>query len=246
MKYFFDTIETIPQGVGWEYFSGIHLVWLALFVAFAVYMSMLYRRSDTEKRAKIRKMMSWLIIGDEIFKMIMLAIGDRYMWDYLPLHLCSINIFIIAYHARRPNKMLDNFLYAICIPGALAALLTPTWYTLPLFNFMHLHSFTVHILLVTYPVMLLASGEIVPDIKIVPKCILFVLIMAIPIYGINLLLDTNFMFLMFADPGNPLLLFEDIFGWHLIGVPIIESVVVFILYTPYYIIRSIKNKASHA
>ena len=43
--------------------------------------------------------------------------------------------------------------------------------------------------------------------------------MAVPVYLINLLLDTNFMFLMYAEPGNPLLLFEQYLGHHLWGLP---------------------------
>lgn len=242
MEYFLDTVETIPDGVGWEYFSGLHVCWLAAFILFAVWMSLYYRKSAAEKRAKIRKIISGFIILDELFKMAMLIIGGRYMWGYLPLHLCSINIFIIAYHAHKPNKMLDNFLYAICVPAAIAALITPTWYSLPLCNFMHLHSFTVHILLATYPIMLIAGGDIIPDIKILPKCVLFVLVMAIPVYIVNLLLDTNFMFLMYADAGNPLLWFGKTFGWHLLGVPVIESVVILILYTPYYMYKNLNKK----
>ena len=29
MQYFLDTVETIPEGVGFVMFGGLHLVWLA-------------------------------------------------------------------------------------------------------------------------------------------------------------------------------------------------------------------------
>ena len=45
--------------------------------------------------------------------------------------------------------------------------------------------------------------------------------MAVPIYCVNLLLDTNFMFLMYAPDGNPLAWFRDHVGYHWIGFPVL-------------------------
>lgn len=242
MKYFWETVGSIEDGVGFNYFDGTHLAWIFGFIAFAIISSFIYRKSDSKQRDKIRKLFALLIVFDEIFKQVGLISNGLWTTGYLPLHLCSINIFIISYHVFKPNKTIDNFLYAVCVPGALAAILAPTWVELPVLNFMHLHSFTVHILLATYPIMLVAGNDIVVDIKEVPKAILFTFILAIPIYFVNVWLDENYMFLMKAEAGNPLLYFEDWFGCHLIGVPIIESVVVLVLYGPFYMVRNLKNK----
>lgn len=53
----------------------------------------------------------------------------------------------------------------------LAALLFPNWATLPFPNLMHLHSFTVHALLVAYPVMLLLAGSCAPAPGISPSAL---------------------------------------------------------------------------
>jgi uncharacterized membrane protein YwaF len=66
--------------------------------------------------------------------------------------------------------------------------------------------------------------------------------MAIPVYFLNLVLDTNFMFLMEADKGNPLYIFEQIFGHHEIGFPILAAAVLVAMYVPLGIYRKIKNK----
>lgn len=241
MEYFIETVDTIVEGVGFSYYGPLHIMWISIFIGFAIFMSVIYRKSDAKKRDKLRKIMAAAIVADEIWKIFWLILGGNYTVDYLPLHLCSINIFIIAYHVFKPNKVIDNFLYAACIPGALAALLAPTWIELPFLNFMHLHSFTIHILLATYPIMLVAGGDIVPDIKMLPKLILFALCMAVPIYFVNLALDTNFMFLMYAEAGNPLILFEPL-GSHLIGIPVIYAAVVVVLYGPFIVYNKIKAK----
>lgn len=241
MQYFLDTTGTIPAGVGFAQFGGLHIGWLILFVAVTVVNCMWYKKLSDQGKAHWKKAVAILLLLDELFKMAMLAIGGRYTVDYLPLHLCSINIFMILIHAFKPFKVLGVFLYTVCIPGALAALLFPSWTALPLGNFMHLHSFTVHILLALYPIVLFTTGELVPSFKDLPKCLLLLVIMAIPIYGVNLLLNTNFMFLMQADPGNPLLLFEELWGNHLYGYPVIIAGVIVVLYLPLCIYRKIKK-----
>ena len=153
-----------------SYFGPLHLAWLAGAALFAAACVFLYRKSVPARRRHIRWLFAALLLADEAFKVACLLAGGNYRASYLPLHLCSINIFLIALHALCPSRLLDNFLYAICIPAALAALLFPTWVSLPAANFMHLHSFTVHILLASYPIMLTAGGDIRPQAR---YCLLY-------------------------------------------------------------------------
>lgn len=242
MKYFLDTVETIPQDVGFGLFGGLHLIWL-IFSAFVITVNcFLYRKLGELGRKRWKKIVAGLILLDELYKMLMLTIGGRYNLTYLPLHLCSINIFIIAFHAWKPKRIIGVFLYTVCIPGAIAALLFPSWASLPLGNFMHWHSFTVHLLLAMYPIVLAINGEIEIRLKNIPGCLLLLVAMAIPIYFINLLLDTNFMFLMYVEEGNPLLLFEQLWGNHLYGYPVIIAAVLFIMYVPVVLVNTIKER----
>jgi uncharacterized membrane protein YwaF len=89
--------------------------------------------------------------------------------------------------------------------------------------------------------MLIIDGEIKPKFKNMLGCILLLLGMAVPIYFINLLCDTNFMFLMYAEAGNPLLLFEDLMGHHLWGVPVLGGAAVALMYGAYYGFRRLKK-----
>lgn len=242
MQYFLDTVETVPAGLGFSHYDAMHLTWLAVGIIVTVLNCLWYRRLSPGGKDTWKKVVASLIVLDEIFKMVMLFIGGRYDVSYLPFHLCSINIFIIAIHAWKPTKLLSGFLYTVCIPGAIAALLFPTWSSLPLGNFMHWHSFTVHILLTMYPIVLAFDGELAPSVKQLHKYLLLLVAMAIPIYVINLLLDTNFMFLMSADEGNPLYLFEQLWGSHLLGFPVLILAVLIVMYVPLVIMRKAKGK----
>ncbi len=183
-----------------------------------------------------------LLIADELFKDIPLLIMGQFDLSYLPFELCSINIFLIALHAWKPSKLLDNFLYLVCIPGALAAMLFPTWTALPGWNFMCIHSFTVHILLILYPVVLTAAGEICPEWKEVWKSILLLLGLAVIAKLLNRMWDTNFMFLEYANSGNPLKWFETAWGSHLYGFPVIITGVILVMYLPWILTEKRKKK----
>ena len=242
MKYFLDTVETIPSDVGFSLFGGVHIGWIVTFLAVIIANCVFYRKLSEKGRDRWKKVVAILIVLDEIYKTVFLIIGNRNNVSYLPLHLCSINIFIVAFHAWKPFRAVGAFLYTVCIPGAIAALLFPSWTSLPLGNFMHWHSFTIHILLALYPLVLALSGELKLSLKDIPKCLLILVGMAIPIYGINMLLNTNFMFLMYVEEGNPLRFFEQLWGNHLYGYPVIIAGVLIAMYAPVLIINNIKAK----
>ena len=239
MKYLLDTTNTIPEGVGFPLFGTTHLIWLGLCLAFIAGSCILYRNLRSTQREKMRLVFALALIADELFKYAILFVGHRWLPEYLPFHLCSVNIFLIAFHCIRPGKLIDNFLYTVCIPGAVSALLFPNWAVLPFPNLMHIHSFTIHALLIAYPVMLTAAGEIRPSSRYVPKCIVLMLALCIPGIICNFTLDTNFMFLMSADPGNPLYVFEQMWGNHLLGLPILMAGVIVVMYGPRLLLRGL-------
>lgn len=239
---FFMTKETAPEGVGFNTFDMTHLIWLFSGLILCVTAAIVYRKLSEEKRKVLRTVLGCIIVGLEIVKdAVAIGVGD-FGVGHLPFHLCGINILLIGFDLIKQTKTVRNFLYFFCIPGAMLALLFPNWTVLPCLNFFFIHSFIIHILLVMYPVILVSSGEVKPSVKMMPKSILLLVCMAIPIYFINMLCDTNFMFLMEPETGNPLGLFKKYLGNHLWGFPILLPVVMFIMYLPLFIIGKLGRK----
>ncbi|MBR2809682.1 MAG: YwaF family protein, partial [Erysipelotrichaceae bacterium] len=118
--------------------------------------------------------------------------------------------------------------------GALAALIIPIWTNEPLWNFMHLHSVSVHAALVLYPVLLIADG-FKPDFRNLPKVMLGLIVFLIPVYFLNRVLRTNFFFVNDSD-GNVLSkVFAKILGEKLfvLGYLPVLLIVFAILYLPF-------------
>ena len=78
--------------------------------------------------------------------------------------------------------------------------------------------------------------------KDLPGCIALILALAVPVYLFNMKFGTNFMFLMRADKGNPLYWFEQNFGSHLIGFPVIAAAVFLVLLLPPALMRRHRGK----
>ena len=241
MEYLLATTGTIGEGVGFAMFDACHMLWLAGFAVLAAVCCLVYRRLAPVGRKGMRIAMAALIVADELLKMATLLIGGNFSVNYLPLHLCSINLFLIAWHAFRPSKALDNYLYAVCVPAALAALLFPNWTKLPPTSLMHIHSFTFHMLLACYPIMLLAGGDIRPQARYLPKVALLLGCLAAIAGTANHLLGTNFMFLSHATRSNPLYWFEKNWGCHLWGYAVLAPLLVLGLYAPEWV-HAIRNR----
>ena len=244
--YFWFTEEIIPEGVGFAHFGPVHLACLALTLLCAVLGALYYRRLGQQGRKRFRYGIAAAMMVDEFFKDISLVILGLWTPEYLPLHLCNINLFVCAFYALRPSKALGNYLYTVCIPGALAACLFPSWTELPPWNFMFLHSTTCHIMLVMYPVAMVAGGDVKPSVKDLPRCLLILCGLAGLAGIVNLIIggDANFFFLCYAEPGNPLYFFEQAFGSHLIGFPVIIAGVLLVMQTPWLLVdRKAKKPA---
>lgn len=241
MSYFWDTQEIIPSGVGFQHYDAVHLGWLMVLVLATLVNCIWYGKMQERGRRNWEKTIAFLLLADELIKAFSLLAQGLFIAKYLPFHLCSINIFVIGIHAWKKSDVLDNFLYTVCIPGTLAAMLFPNWTELPLGNLMHIHSFTVHILLIMYPVVLTVNGVIRPKARGIPKCLLLLVLMAGLALVVNLLLDTNFMFLMYATEGNPLYIFQNMWGSHLWGFPVIIAGVLMVLYIPLELWRNRKK-----
>ena len=235
--------DNIPEGFGFSHFSALHFFWLFLCIAVAVGCCLLYWKLKPKGRRNMLWIMTALLLGDEIWKVAWLLSLGLFTHSYLPFHLCSINIFLILFFTVKPNQTVGNFLYAICIPTTTAALLFPTWTKLPFWNFMHLHSFSVHILLLVIPLMLTFGGDIKPSLRKLPGSLLLLLGLALLAKGVNHLYGTNFMFLESVSKGNPLKIFEDLWGNHYFGFPILGVLMITVMYTPVLILQKHRNKA---
>ena len=90
--------------------------------------------------------------------------------------------------------------------------------------------------------MLTWAGEIKPSARLVPKCIALLAVLCIPGILVNFLWGSNFMFLMYAEPGNPLYIFEQLWGNHLLGLPILVAAVILLMHGPRLLLKGVLER----
>ena len=240
MSDFWKSVQTIQADYGSAYrsfslFDKTH--WAELLAAFLIIAvcAWIYHRCADVTRHQFLRAVVVLMLADEFMKHAALLCTGQWNVSYLPLQLCSINIFVCWYDAVHDSRWSKEILYALCLPGALIAMLSPSWNKLPIWNLMHLHSYSVHVLLILYPILLLVGG-FHPQVQNIGKVLKFLALTAVPIFILNRLIGTNFFFL--NDPnGNPVtVLFARCFGaqFYLLGFFPLIGLVLAVLYLPWY------------
>lgn len=235
MEHFFTPDSLLPAGVGFSLWDGMHLRWLLICAALIALLCIVCCRLRERGRRALRIGVGCAILLCEVLKdvnLIRFGVFDRW---YLPLHLCGLAVFFSFYHCLRPGKTVGNFLYSTCAPGALFALLFPDWTAYPPFAYHSIVAFTVHSLLVAYPLMQVCSGDLKPDARELPRCFCILLALAVPIYLFDRVFHTNYMFLLAPSPGSPLEWFADLLGnpGYLLGYLPMTAAVWGLLYLPF-------------
>lgn len=249
MSDFWKSVVTMQAERGGDYhayplFGPSHLAELAVAAVFILIVCLWYRRGSAHTRRKILVAVTVLMAVDEVIKYIAMLATGQWSWVYLPLHLCSINLFVCLFNTLFDFDWCKEELYALCIPGAALALLCPGWQSLPVWNLMHLHSQTVHVLLVLYPILLLVGG-FRPDVKRAPQALAFLFGTALPIYYLNKVLHTNFYFLNEPYSNVITILFTKWFGEerYIIGFLPAVALVMAIMYLPWVIMKKAKKRS---
>ncbi len=225
MNKFFDFAVNQQPGAGFGRFSRPHLL-LLLAVLLLLWLAFFFCRKRPGPGRFLLRLSPWLLLLTELGRAALLLALGLYDRGRLPLHLCTLSVYLYFIHMLRPGRTLGQFIYAFSLPGAAFALLFPDWADYPLWHFVSLSSFLLHFLLLLYPVTALALGDIRADIRRLPGCAALMLALALPVLALNRLLGTNYMFLSWPPPGTPLDLFAPLGrpGYLLGFVPLVLAV----------------------
>lgn len=221
--------------LGFELYSLEHIIALVLCTIVFASACRGFLYLGGKGRRKMQLAIGILVLLCEIAREINLAKDGALTIAYLPLHLCSFAVFFTFFHSLKPGQRVGNFIYSICLPGALCALLFPDWTAYPIWCLHSMIGFLSHTLLVSYAFMNVVSGEIKPQVRLLPWSLLTLVSIAAPVYVFDVIFEVNYMFLIWPLPGTPLQIFADIFGNRLFIIGYIPMIAIawLVLYLPY-------------
>ncbi len=218
METFFAFEADLPDGAGFSRFGLFHLAWLAAETVLCVLAARCVPRWKAATRRMVGRIGAVWMAGSELVRIAVLQSGGHWGRTVLPLHLCSMAVWLCLAHAWRGWDWVGQTLYALCLPGACAALLFPDWVIYPPGNYFCLHSFAIHAGTVLYIVAQTADGAIFPRRDACWKPVLFLCAVVPPVYWVDRRMEVNYCFLLQAAPGSPLVLLEKLGApWYLPG-----------------------------
>lgn len=196
-----------PCGMfGWE-----HLLLLCLsllFITCALYFSRHMTKAQVRKTILYATLALWVL---EIIKIVfnLVVNGADQPNSYIPLYYCSLILYcglMSVWGKGLLKRCGDVFLGVGAFVGGAIFLVFPTTSlpNYPLFHYIAFHSFIFHSVMVYLGILVLMRGYVVLKPKDQLPYALVVLVAGGLAFVVNLLLDTNLMFVSKNFPGTPI------------------------------------------
>ena len=168
-----------------------------------------FKNKAFESKHKLNQYLAYLAFVIYLVTIGLAVYADEWtITDFLPLHLCSFSYFISILLLIYKKQWMFEWALMIAVPSAIHAILTPelymgfsNWY---LFDYYFMHGF-----LILVPLYLISVLNYKIRFFSWWKTLLRAQFIMIFVYFINLILKTNYMFLITKPSVNNLLLIGD-------------------------------------
>lgn len=242
----------------WGTFSPIHITSLLLAAAGVMGLYFLLKRRSQKCQTLVLGVLSFSGIAAVIFNL--LAWGSP--WEYLPLHLCSLNALTLPFAVFLRSKRLVNLLLLWSLGAVLAVVMNHAQANFEIVSWTFVFYFVPHVLEFAIPVLLFKLGLVEKDPKCILSTVLITVGMLTAVHLINLglnayftanhitdtagnLVQVNYMYTL--APENPVLaLFRKVIPhnyWYLYATLPVITVYLLAVYAPQLIHHPRKRKA---
>lgn len=222
------------------FFSMTHVVTLILFFL-ACFMLVYFRKQLTSYQVILKWTLFITLILCEVSFHLWLILTKQWEVADLPLQLCSLSTFLSLFLFLKKNQKVFNLLFFIGLLPAILSMVTPDIvYQFPHFRFLKyfLHHSAIPLAVLYF---ILFEGYRVPR-KAVITSYLTLNVIAVPVFFLNVWLDTNFFFLASPSESETLLSFFGSGIVYYINLEIAAIIVFIITYIPMELLQKRANK----
>ncbi len=224
------------SGGPFQLFSSSHLLALLFFVCLNAIIILFRRRFTASVQTALRYCMAVILVLNEIVWHIWnLTTGQWTIQTMLPLHLCSVLVWLSAYMLITRNDRIYEFAYLLGIAGALQAMLTPD---LGIYAFPHFRYFQVfisHGLIITSAVYMTAVEGFRPQPRSVLRVFVASNIYLVAVTALNFLIGSNYLFTAHKPITASLLDVLPPWPWYLLIIELLGMAFVGLFYLPFAI-----------
>lgn len=214
-------------------FGNQHLLMIFLTVAISIAQPLLARRFLSFRRQLwVARGMSLLFAFWILFWIgVRIALGDFDRTTDLPVDICNLVALSLPLVMWNPSQKVHEVLYFWILAGTLQAVLTPHLYNgFP--NFTFFKYWIVHGGLVVYAVYITVVFGLHPTSKSIWKAFLYLQVYALVVLAFNLLIGSNYVYILGKPPTASLLDYFGPWPWYLLVVEALALVLFFLLFLP--------------
>ena len=222
-------------GQPFRFFGAAHIGALLAILLLNLFL-LRYRNKDEAVRKKVRLTMAIVLWVNELSWHIWCVVfGVWSIQENLPLHACSILIWLAGFMLINKNYRIYEFVYFMGIAGALQALLTPN---IGIYGFPHFRFFQTYIshgLLVTSAIYMTTVEGMRPTWKSMLRVMVIANLFMGVVFVINGLIGSNYLYVSHKPPGPTLL--DALPDWpvYLLYMEALGLVMFLLLYLPFII-----------
>jgi hypothetical integral membrane protein (TIGR02206 family) len=225
------------SGMSFELFGRHHLIALGLILVANVTLIIWGRRLSERWRLGLRYGLAAILIVDEIgWHYWNWVTGQWSIQTTLPLHLCSVLVFLSALMLVTKSYGIFEYAYLLGIAGALQALLTPDAgaYGFPHFRFFQV--FVSHGSIVTAAVYMAVVERYRPTVKSIKNVVIGANLYMIAVGIVNALIGSNYLYIAHKPETASLLDVLPPWPWYIPILELLGILMIGLLYLPYAIV----------
>ncbi len=218
-------------------FDSTHIITLTILVAVNILLFLLLKRRGGKKAKKHFRyiLAAFIAFADILFYVFSYISGNLSVRHALPLHICDLAVILSVIMLLTGNRFVYEITYFWGLAGSLQAIITPD---LAPYNFPHyifFSFFILHSVVITSVLYMTLIEGYRPAFISILKTLAFTNLYAAAIAVVNLLLDSNYLFLC-RKPHNPTII--DYLGpwpWYLLSLELVAIISFLICYSPFFI-----------
>lgn len=221
------------DGPPFEFLGTAHLAALGGLVLLNLILLSFKNTSDGTK-STVRWILALILWGNEIaFHYWNYSVGKWTIQEMLPLHVCSILVWLSALMLVTKSYRIYEFAYFMGIAGAIQALATPDLgiYGFPHFRFFQ--TFISHGLIVTSAIYMTVVEGFRPTAKSMLRVFIWMNIYTVVVYFINIAIGSNYLMINHKPPNPSLLDLLPEWPIYILYMELIGVLSMLLLYLPF-------------
>jgi hypothetical integral membrane protein (TIGR02206 family) len=223
-------------GAPFELFNLPHLIALGIVLIVNVALLWSGRRYPERWRRPTRYVLAAILVIDELlWHWWNRSIGEWTIQRMLPLHLCSVFVWLNAVMLVWKVYSIYEIAYLLGIAGALQALLTPD---AGQYGFPHFRAFQVmisHGAIITSTIYMTAVERFRPTLKSILRVLVISNLYMAAVFVLNLAIGSNYLFIAHKPETASLLDVLPPWPWYILYIEAIGWVMIGLLYLPFLI-----------